>query len=112
MLSLFKIVLFQILRNNSRTEINLFKSDEMHNFDKFWRVRISKIRVVLLDEYDVPIPSPGTEFGSYIQVRITFPTIFNDTSLDYKSHSFLAQDYFCAADYYTLNGGTLKNALP
>jgi hypothetical protein len=31
-------------------------------------------------------------------------------SLDRQKHAFLAQDYFCSADYYTINEGCCKNA--
>ncbi len=94
------------MKNNSRVDINLFDYDVYHNFDKFWRIRLDMMRVVLLDEFDRPISSPGVEFGQYILVRITYPTIFNDTNIHRDKLSFLAQDFFCAADYYTQGEGT------
>ncbi len=60
----------KVLKNESRVEINLARYDVNHNFDKFWRIRLDKFRVVLLDEFDKPIPSPGTEFGGYIQASM------------------------------------------
>jgi hypothetical protein len=50
-------------------EVNLLRYDVQENFKRFWRVRLDMFRVILLDEFDKPIPSPGTEFGGYIQVR-------------------------------------------
>lgn len=75
------------------------------NFDKFWRVRLDMIRVILLDEFNKPIPSPGSDLGGYIQIRITYPTTFNDTNLNNDKLAFLAQDFFCSADYFTNGDG-------
>ena len=75
------------MKNNSRVDLNLANYDVYHNFDKFWRIRLNRFRVVLLDELDQPIQSPGTELGKYIQIQVTFPTIFNDTSLDRRKGS-------------------------
>ena len=75
------------------------------NFDKFWRVRLDMMRVVLLDEFEKPIPSPGSGFGGYIRVGITYPTTFNDTNFQNDKFSFLAQDFFCMAEYSTSGEG-------
>ena len=90
-------------------DINLCDYDLNNNFDKFWRIRLKMIRVILLDEFDKPIASPGVEFGQYIGVRITYPTIFNDTNLHRDKMSFLAQNYFCDSDYYTQGEGMYKH---
>ena len=77
-------------------------------FDNFWRVRLDMMRVVLLDESGIPIPSPGSEFGGYIRVGITYPTTFNDTNYKTDKLAFLAQDFFCMAEYST-NGEGITN---
>jgi len=53
-------------------------------------------------------PSPGTEPGSYIEVGITYPTIFNDTNFSREKQSFLAQDFFCKPDYFTVGEGSFS----
>ena len=63
------------------------------------------MRVVLLDEFEKPIPSPGSGFGGYIRVGITYPTTFNDTNFQNDKFSFLAQDFFCMAEYSTSGEG-------
>jgi hypothetical protein len=102
------IFLIKILKNNSRVSINLADYDIYGYFDKFWRVRLNMMRVLLLDEFDKPIPSPGTEPGSYIEVGITYPTIFNDTNFGREKQSFLAQDFFCKPDYFTVGEGSFS----
>jgi hypothetical protein len=98
----------QILKNNSRVDINIADYDVTHYFDQFWRVRLNMIRVILLDEFDKPIPSPGIEVGQYIGIRITYPTLFVDANLNKDKFSFLAQDFLCAADYFTQGEGKFK----
>ena len=95
----------QCLRNNSRVDINLASYDFNGNFDKFWRVRLNMMRVILLDEFDKPIPSPGTDFGGYIEIHVAYPTLFNDTSLNLEKVAFLAQQFPCKSDYYTIGEG-------
>ncbi len=90
--------------------INLADYDKYGNFNTSWRVRLDMFRVVLLDEFDKPIPSPGRSgtsgtSGGHIQIRITYPTIFKDTNLAGKKLSFLAQKFYCSADYYTVGEG-------
>merc|ERR1739838_813903 len=93
------------LKKESRIDVNIKEHDPYHNLDKYWRVRIDMIRIVLLDENEDPLPSPGDELGEEIQSLITFPTIFNDTDYFKAGHTFLCQDYFCPADYYATEAG-------
>jgi len=92
------------LRNTSRIDFNLRDYDTENALDRFWRVRLSMLRITLLDETETPIPSPGQGFGQEIQSLITFPTVFNDTFLDHEAHTFLCQNFFCTADYVTNEG--------
>jgi hypothetical protein len=65
------------------------------------------MRMVLLDRNNTPVPSPGTGFGQYINIQITYPTIFNDTDSTRSKVKFLAQGSVCPADYYTDGDGKL-----
>merc|ERR550519_711353 len=89
------------LKNQSRIDVNLKDHDEHHNFDRFWRIRLDMLRIILLDANDKPIKSPGEDLGEEIQSLVTFPTVFNDTNNDHKSHTFLCQNFYCTADYIT-----------
>jgi len=92
------------LRNTSQMDFNLKDYDEINAWDRFWRIRLDMLRITLLDEADTPIPSPGQQFGQEIQSLITFPTVFNDTTIDRESHTFLCQNFYCTADYITDGG--------
>ena len=92
------------LRNTSQMDFNLKDYDEINAWDRFWRIRLDMLRITLLDETDHPIPSPGQQFGQEIQSLITFPTVFNDTTIDRESHTFLCQNFYCTADYVTSEG--------
>jgi len=93
----------QLLKNNSKIEVNLRDYDVNGNFDRFWRVRIDMIRLVLLDSQLDYIPSPGTQFGDDIQVLVTYPTLFNDTDQNSSRFLFLAQDFVCTSDYTSVD---------
>jgi len=89
------------LRNTSEVGINLRDLDINNRFDDFWRIRIETIKITLLDENASPIQSAGTDFGEEIQIKIRYPTLFNDTDNYKNSNSFLAQNFACNSDYVT-----------
>jgi len=93
----------QLLKNNSKLEVNLKDYDVSGNFERFWRVRIDMIRLVLLDTEGGYIDSPGTQFGDDIQVLVTYPTLFTDTDQSSERYLFLAQDFVCTSDYTTID---------
>jgi len=89
------------LRKTGQVEINLKDLDENHYFDSFWRIRIETVKMKLLDNNSYPIQSAGTDFDEGIQIRIHYPTFFNDTDNYKNSVGFLAQNFVCNADYAT-----------
>jgi hypothetical protein len=93
-----------LLRNNSLVRINIQSYDKYEHFKDFWRVRVSMLRMILLDENDKPLASPGEGFGEQIEVLIKYPTIFNDTSFDRKVCQFMSPKFICSSDYYYSEG--------
>jgi len=91
----------QSFRNNSEVDINLKDLDDTNHFDDFWRVRIERLTMVLLDENDFPIQSSGTTFGREIQIGIHYPTVFDDSDSAGNHQSFLALNFECNSDYVT-----------
>jgi len=89
------------LKKTNQVEINLRDLDEYNRFDDFWRIRIETMKLTLLDDNSDPIQSAGTGFGAEIQIRIHYPTFFNDTDNYKNSVGFLAQNFACNADYVT-----------
>ena len=99
--------LVDTLRNTSQVGINLRDLDVNNRFDDFWRIRIETIKLTLLDDNASPIQSSGTDFGEEIQIKIRYPTIFNDTDNYKNSNSFLAQNFACNSDYVTFGTGII-----
>jgi hypothetical protein len=97
----------EILKTTGRVDINLVDYDAFGKFDKFWRIRLDSIRIVLLNESGNPIASPGSSLGGYIEVIVTYPTLFNDTNGGKEKCPFLAMDFVCPAEYYTDGQGIL-----
>jgi hypothetical protein len=93
------------LKNTSHVGINLRDLDVENRFDDFWRLRLETITLQLLDADSKPIQSAGTGFGQEIQIKIRYPTIFNDTDNYKNSNSFLAQNFACNSDYVTTGEG-------
>ena len=93
------------LKKTNQVEINLRDLDEYNRFDDFWRIRIETMKLTLLDDNSDPIQSAGTGFGAEIQIRIHYPTFFNDTDNYKNSVGFLAQNFACNADYVTEGAG-------
>lgn len=89
------------LRDRHETEINLKELDIYNRFDDFWRVRIERLVLVLKDKDGALIQSNGTTFGREIQIKIRYPTIFNDSDSSGNSKSFLALNFECNSDYFT-----------
>jgi hypothetical protein len=98
----------EILKTTGRVDINLADYDLKGNFDKFWRMRLDSIRIVLLNESGSPIASPGSSLGGYIEVMIVYPTLFNDTNAGKEKSPFLAMDFVCPAEYFTNGQGIPK----
>ena len=100
-----KRFIVESFRNNSEVDINLRDLDTTNHFDDFWRVRIERLTMVLLDEDEIPIQSNGTTFGREIQIGIHYPTVFNDTDFVGDHQSFLALNFECNSDYVTYGSG-------
>ncbi len=96
------------LVNTSEVAINL---NECGNYDPYWRVRLSSIKIILLDKDGKPVPTYGIGFGDTVNFIITYPSVFNDTNWRHEKYSFLAQHYFCPANYYTDEQGNFTIAL-
>ena len=86
-------------------DVNLKDLDTTHRFDDFWRNRIDTMKLLLLDAESNPIDSSGISTGEEIQIKIQYPTLFNDTDNLKNSNSFLAQNSVCNADYVTTQKG-------
>jgi len=93
------------LRSTYHMDLNLKDLDIYHRFDDFWRIRIDAMKLLLLDAESNPIESAGTSTGEEIQIKIQYPTLFNDTDNHKASNSFLAQNSACNSDYVTTQSG-------
>ena len=98
----------ETLKSKHEVDINLRDLDVENHFDDFWRVRLERLTLVLLDANNYPIQSNGTSFGKEIQIRIQYPTIFNDTDNNGDQQSFLALNFACNSDYVTSGAGKGK----
>ena len=93
------------LRSTYHMDLNIKDLDIYNRFDDFWRIRIDTMKLLLLDADDNPIDSAGTSTGEEIQIKIQYPTVFNDTDYRKNSNSFLAQNSACNSDYVTTPSG-------
>eukprot|EP00088_Acartia_fossae_P022001 TRINITY_DN2331_c0_g1_i9.p1 TRINITY_DN2331_c0_g1~~TRINITY_DN2331_c0_g1_i9.p1 ORF type:complete len:783 (-),score=160.54 TRINITY_DN2331_c0_g1_i9:107-2143(-) len=96
-----KNFIVETLKNTSEVDINLKDLDTENRFDDFWRIRLESLSLILLDSDGFPLQSQGTSFGQEIQIRIRYPTVFNDIDNKKNSNSFLAQNFACNSDYIT-----------
>merc|ERR1712224_199882 len=78
--------------------VNLRDFDNSGYWDKFWRVRIDMLRIVLLDSNGGYIESPGLKSNDDIQVRVTTQH-FSMTRTEPARYLFLAQDFVCTSEY-------------
>ena len=93
------------LRSTYHMDLNIKDLDIYNRFDDFWRIRIDTMKLLLLDADDNPIDSAGTSTGEEIQIKIQYPTVFNDTDYRKNANSFLAQNSACNSDYVTTPSG-------
>ena len=83
----------------------------LKRFDNFWRIRVSMLRVVLLDLEGEPLQSQGDAYGEEVSVFVRFPTMFNDTDSQGNKFLFLSQKFICEAEY-TYAGGEDRYLVP
>jgi len=82
--------------------LNLKEMDMTNSFDRYYRVRVENMKVLLLDENKKPIQSMGTDTGERIVIDIEFPTIYKDTDPQGNSVTFwAAKNLNCESEYYT-----------
>ena len=89
------------LKNDSKVMINFKDFLPKDDFYGRWRWRVNNLEVYLWDENEDVIESLGIAFTERIQMQVTYPTIFNDTSEDKTIHTFLGQHQYCSSSYVT-----------
>ena len=76
------------------------------DFKSLRRWRLSDVQVYLCDESGQTIKSHGDSYRDRIQIKVVYPTIFNDTDTQNNVYTFIGPNDDCISAY-VVEGGKL-----